>query len=216
MCIGLSLYVLFPHIFGNPLPISSGHWGLAVTEFHHDITEKIARHLFASFRLPPSGPQVGPVVQGLCLRSGSLSQDLCVETFASGSCRTSCARFLYECLLSKVFVSRSSPQNPAGPLVQNLCRRLPCAYLCARIFALGSALCKTSVFVDFLCEISLSICVHQDPVGPSVQDLHMRISCLWQFMVSSQRIFAAKSCIRTSCARFLRIFCARSLFQDLV
>ena len=57
-------------------------------------------------------------------------QDLSVRMFASGSCRTSCARSLYEDLLCKISLSGSLHQDPvAGPLVQDLCMKSEIATL---------------------------------------------------------------------------------------
>ena len=52
-------------------------------------------------------------------------QDLSVMMSASGSCRTSCARSLYEDLLCKISLSGCLHQDPVGPLVQDLSVRMP-------------------------------------------------------------------------------------------
>ena len=63
--------------------------------------------------------------------------------------------------------------------MQDLCVRISCAYLCVRTSASGSCMttCARSLYADLLCKISLSGCLHQDPVGPLAQDLCTRISC---------------------------------------
>ena len=133
-------------------------------------------------------------------------QDVSARISASGSCRTSCARSLYEDLLSRISLSCCLHQDPVGPLAQDLCLRISCARslchdVCIRI--LWDLLCKISVCgslvqvlsvmmsasgscrtscarslsADLLCKISLSGSLHQNPVGPLVQDLCMRIFC---------------------------------------
>ena len=49
-------------------------------------------------------------------------------------------------------------------LVQDLCMRVSCAYLCVRISPSGScvATCARSFYADYLCKISLSGSLHQD------------------------------------------------------
>ena len=64
---------------------------------------------------------------GVC---GSLVQDLSVWMSASGSCRSSCARSMYEALLRKVFKISSAES---------------CRSTCAR-----------SVYEDLLCKMSVS------------------------------------------------------------
>ena len=70
---------------------------------------------------------------------------------------------------------------------------------------------------DLLCKIALSGSLHQDPVGPLVQDLSFRISCarsLYEDLL--RKVFVARSpqqdyvgalvqdqCMRISCARSL-------------
>ena len=80
---------------------------------------------------------------------GSLVQDLSVMLPASGSCRTSCARSLSADLVQDLSVMMSA----SGP-----CR----------------ASCARSLYEDLLSKISLAGCLHQDPVGPLVQDLCMK------------------------------------------
>ena len=72
---------------------------------------------------------LGRLVQDLCNVCGSLVQDLSVRISASGSCRTSCARSLYEDLLSKIALSRCLHQDLVGPLVQDLCMKSEIATL---------------------------------------------------------------------------------------
>ena len=92
---------------------------------------------------------------------------------ASGSCRTSCTRSLYEDLLCKVSVSRS-------PQLDYLCRISVCGSLVQDLSGMMSASgssrtsCARSLYGDLLCKISLSGCLHQDSVGPLVQDLCMK------------------------------------------
>ena len=129
---------------------------------------------------------------------GSLVQDLSARMSASGSCRTTCARSLYEGLLSKISLAGCLHQDPVGPLVQVLCMWSSCARslchgLCTRI--LYDHLCKTTcarfLCAYLLCKISLSGSLHQNPVGPLVQDLCMRV------------LMSASGSCRTSCARSL-------------
>ena len=82
---------------------------------------------------------------------------------ASGSCRTSCARSLSADLVQDLSVMMSA----SGP-----CR----------------ASCARSLYEDLLSKISLAGCLHQDPVGPLVQDL-----CMW---ISCARSFCQDLCIR--------------------
>ena len=118
-------------------------------------------------------------------------QDLSVRMSASRSCiRTSCARFLYEDLLCKMSASRCVTISSVGLLVQDLYMRISCAKCvrspqlnlvgalvqdrCVRIFCvrclcqdlLGSsrAFCARSLSADLLCKLSLSRCLHQNPV----------------------------------------------------
>ena len=114
---------------------------------------------------------VGPLVK--ISGCGSLVQDLSVMMSASGSCRTSCTRSLYEDLLCKVSVSRS-------PQLEYLCRISVCGSLVQDLSGMMSASgssrisCARSLYGDLLCKISLSGCLHQDSVGPLVQDLCMK------------------------------------------
>ena len=96
---------------------------------------------------------VGPLVKiSVC---GSLVQDLSVMMSASGSCRTSCTRSLYEDLLRKVSVSRS-------PQLDYLCRISVCGSLVKDLSGMMSASgssrtsCARSLYGDLLCKISLS------------------------------------------------------------
>ena len=95
-----------------------------------------------------------------CARSvcGSLARNLCVGIFASGSCRTSCARSLDE---------------------------------------------------DPCCKISLSGCLHQDPVGPLVQDLFMGFLAQGQDLLSRilEKHSSAESCRSTG---------ARLVYEELL
>ena len=50
-------------------------------------------------------------------------QDVCVKIFSAGSCRSACARSVYEDLLCKMSVWGSLHQEPVGPLVQDRCMR---------------------------------------------------------------------------------------------
>ena len=135
------------------------------------------------------------------------------------------ARSLCEDLLCKMSVSRSPQQNPVGPLAHDLCIRISCAYLCVRISASASCMttCARSLYANLLCKISLSGCLHQDPVGPIVQDLCMRISCprsLFQDLCALvQDLCMWISCARSlsgSASRSCRTSCARSLSEDLL
>ena len=84
--------------------------------------------------------------------------------------------------------------------------RISCADLSVWMPASGSCrtTCARSLYADLLCEICLSGCLHQDPVGQFVQDLCMRIFVQDLFF----RISAPRSCSRTTCAR--------SLYADLL
>ena len=105
--------------------------------------------LFSLLELVDAKPLPGSLHQNPVV---TLLQDVFVRIAASAASRTTCARSLYEDLLCKMFVSPQ--QDPEGLLVQNRSR-----------------------YADLLCKVSLSGCLHQDPVGPLVQDLRMRISC---------------------------------------
>ena len=125
------------------------------------------------------------LVQDLCMRI-SCARSLCQES-ASGSCMTTCARFLYAYLLCKISLPGCLQQHPLGPLVQDRCMRISCArFLCEDL--LNKTTCAGSLYADLLCKISLSWCLHQDPVGPLVQDLSMR--------VASARSLCQDVCIR--------------------
>ena len=87
-----------------------------------------------------------------------------------------------------------------------------CRTTCAR---------SLSLYADLLCKISLSGCLHQDPVGPLGQGLCMRISCAKCLGSPQQNPLEAlvqDRCMRISCARCLcqdllsRTTCARSLY----
>ena len=68
---------------------------------------------------------------------------------------TTCARSLYEDLLCKISLSGCLHQDPAGPLVQDLCMRISCArFLCQDL--LSKTTCARSLYADPLCKISLS------------------------------------------------------------
>ena len=119
--------------------------------------------------------------------------------------------------------------------MQDLCMWISCAYLCVRISASGSCMttCARSLYADLFCKISLSGCLHQDPVGLLVQNLCMRISCARCLRSPQQNPVGAlvqDRCMRISCARCpfqdllsrslvqdlcMRISCARSLCQDV-
>ena len=159
---------------------------------------------------------------------GSLAQDLCARIFASGSCRTSCARSLYEDLLRKVLKissAESCRSTCARPVYEDLLCKMSVSRspkilqehlskisvcgslvqdLSVMMFATRSCrtTCARSLYADLLCKISLSGCVHQDPVGPLVRDLCMKISCAMCLKISS-----AESCSST---------CARSVYEDLL
>ena len=91
--------------------------------------------------------------------SGSLHQnpvvpllhDVFVRISASAASRATCARSLYENFLYR------------GLLVQDLCMRISCAYLCVKTSAKGS--CMTTLYADLLRKISVSGSLHQGPVG---------------------------------------------------
>ena len=102
------------------------------------------------------GP-VGPLVQDLCMRISCAG--VCDKISSAGSCRSRCARSVYEDLLCKVVVSPE--QDPVGLLVQNLCMRISRAYLCVRISCIR-------ILYAHLCKIS--VC------GSLVQDLSVRMS----------------------------------------
>ena len=175
----------------------------------------------------PRSPQqdpAGPFLQNLCVRVSCAR--CCVKISSAGSSRATCARSLYADLLCKMSVSRSPQQDPVGPLAQDLCMSVSCAYLCVRISASASYMTTfaRSLYADLLRKISLSGCLHQGPAGPLVQFL-----CANLVRGLSVRTFAPRSC-RTTCARtlsadlFVWIFasgsrrpsCARSLHADLL
>ena len=124
-------------------------------------------------------------------------------------------------------VSESPQKNPVGALVQDrcmrissvrllvqdLCMRISCAYLCVRTSASKFCMttCARSLYADLLRKISLSGCLHQDPVGPLVQDLCMRISCARCLRFTQQN--PAEALVQDRC---MRISCARCLCQDLL
>ena len=61
--------------------------------------------------------------------------------------------------------------------------------LCVMMSASGSCrtTCARSLHVDLLCKVSLSECLHQDPVGPLAQDLYE------DFLRNVFKIFSAES-----------------------
>ena len=62
-------------------------------------------------------------------------QDVCVRISASGACRATCARSLYEVLLCKISVSRFPQQDSVGAVVQDRYMRISCAKcLCQDLF----------------------------------------------------------------------------------
>ena len=118
---------------------------------------------------------------------------------ASGSCRTSCARSLFVDLLCKLSLSGSLHQDPVGPLVKiSVCGSLV-QDLSGMMSASGSCRtsCARSLSADLLCKISLSSCLHQDPVGPLV------ISVCGSLVQNLSVMMSASGSSRTSCARSL-------------
>ena len=78
---------------------------------------------------------VGLLVQDLCMRLSSAY--LCVRISASGSCMTTCERYLYADLLCKISLSGCLQ---LGPLVQDFCTRISCARsLCQDLCVMTSA-----------------------------------------------------------------------------
>ena len=132
-------------------------------------------------------------------------QDLCMRilldrSLVSGSCRTTCTRSLYQ-----------GPQDPLGPLVQDLCIRILLNHCigilldhCIRI--LLDNLCKICVSGSLCeCEDPLDH-LYQEPPVALVQDPCYQDTCarsLYQDPVGS---LLSGSCRTTS---------ARSLSQDL-
>ena len=112
-----------------------------------------------------------------CARS--LYEDLlrkALKISSAESRRSTCARSVYEDLLCKVSVSRSPSYDywykisVCGSLVQDLSVMMSASGSCRTS-------CARSLYADLLCKISLSGCLDQDPVGPLVHDLCMRICC---------------------------------------
>ena len=129
-----------------------------------------------------------------CARSlyAVLLRNISVRIFAAGSCRTTCARSLHQDLLRKISLDlciriSAGPLVEVEPLVQDLCMRISCAYLC-------QDLC-VRISYDHLCKISVKY-------RSLVQDLSARMS-------------AAGSCrTRISCARSLfQDLCRTTPFQ---
>ena len=109
--------------------------------------------------------------------------------------KISCARSVYEDLLRKMSVKISSVRL----LVQDLCMRISCAYLCVKTSA-------RSLYADLSRKISVSGSLHQGAVGPLVQDLCMRISCARRLRSLQQNpgeALVQDQCMRISCARCL-------------
>ena len=81
---------------------------------------------------------------------------------------------------------------------EDLCMRACCAYLCVGVSASGPCMTTSakSPYADLVCRTAFSGCLHQDPVGPLVQDLCLRISCPTS---------APRSC-KTTGARFYGIY----------
>ena len=133
-------------------------------------------------------------------------QNLSVRISALGSCRTTSARPLYEDLLGKISLSKYW-------FTSGSCRTS----------------CAKSLNMDRLSKISLAGSLHQDPVGPFVQDHFARISvsgfCMptcarFLFAALLCKIFLSGSlyqnpggpCVQDLC---MWLACARSLCQDL-
>ena len=105
-------------------------------------------------------PQPNPVealAQDRCMRISCAC--LCVRISASGSCIATCARSLYADLLCKISLSGCLQQDPVGPLAQDLCMRISCAYLCV-VFKISAESCRStcarSVYEDLLRKMSAS------------------------------------------------------------
>ena len=76
-------------------------------------------------------------------------------------------RFLVQDVYVKIFLAGSCRSTCTRSVYEDLCK----------MSGSFTSTCARSVYVDLLCKISLSGSLHQDPVGPLVQDLCMRISC---------------------------------------
>ena len=145
------------------------------------------------------------------------------------SCRSACAKSVYEDLLCKMSVSRS-PRI----LYDHLCRISVCGSLVQDLSVMMSAsgasraTCVRCLYAGLLSKIGLSWSLRQDlVVGPLVQDLCMRISCARCLRSPQQNPVGAlvqDRCMRISCARCLcqdllgscRSTCARSVCADLL
>ena len=102
-----------------------------------------------------------------------------VRMFASGLCRTTCARSLYADLFSKIFHVRiSAPRSCMTTCARSLYADFLCKICvsgCLRRDPVG-LLCARSLYADLLSKISLSGSLRQDPVGPLVLYLLRKIS----------------------------------------
>ena len=143
---------------------------------------------------------VWPLAQDLCVRI-SCAKSL-VRMSASGSCRTTCARFLYADLSPDLSVTISAPRS--RPLVEDLCTRISCARsLCQDICI--------RVPEDLLRKISVW--------GSLAQGVCVKISSAGSCRSMGARSAAYEDLLRTVFAspqQDYRSTCARSLYADLL
>ena len=151
----------------------------------------------------PQQDPVGALAQDQCMRI-SCARCLCQDLL--GSCRSTCARSVYEDFLRKMSLSRSLYADLlCVSLCEDLCNRILYDHsvcgslaqdLCVRIFASRSCRCM---------RISCARCSRspeENPAGALLQDRCMRIFC-----------------VRCLCQNLLgscRSTCARSLSADLL
>ena len=67
-------------------------------------------------------------------------------------------------------MSGSVPQNPVVLLLEDVFVRISAS-------AASRTSCARSLYEDLLCKMSESGCLYEEPLGPLVQELCMRISC---------------------------------------
>ena len=155
------------------------------------------------------------------LRKGKISISGSFRPLLRGSCKTTCARSLYE--------------DPVRPLVQDLCFRIlilldhlseSCSSTSAR--SLSQDLCMRIIldhlYQDLVGPLVQDLCIrilldklYQDPVGPLVQDLCIRV--LWTACVRTLYDHLCKISVSGSCWTTVSgsgwTTCARSVLGSL-
>ena len=166
-----------------------------------------------------------------CFLVGNRGCQVRVRICASESCSATSTRCLCQDFCISSLQDLLCKISVCGSLVQDRSFRISAPRSCSR------TTCARSLYEDLLCKMSESGCLYEEPLGPLVQELCMRISCACarcsrpppQGPVGA---LAQDRCIgscRTSCASLVQDLsvrisasgscktnCARSLYEDLL